>query len=273
MTTVTFPDRWGSSGFAVVVPARNEAARLPRLLASCARDGVVRDVMVVANGCSDDTADLARDWPGRLRVAVVETPALLGGVGEARRTGADLAATRLPANGIIATTDADCELGPSWGGRTLAALTEADAVCGRVVPDIDEFRLLSPLVRQHGRLEDHLAAVRATQRTGLAVAGSGGAPLHGQSCGASLAFRSWAYNAAGGFDPVPCHEDALIVARMERMGLRVARPAMVCVFASCRLIGRAPGGMASTISRRLESALALREEIAMFTEELRGRLS
>lgn len=267
MIDLTLPEGWGRSDFALVVPARNEARRLPRALASYARDRAVTDVLIVANGCDDGTADLARSHRGRLRVGVIETGRLDGGVGEARRLGAEVALSRLSPDGRLATTDADCELGPDWGTLTRRALKDADVVCGQVVPERAEFLALPPLVRRHGMLEDLIAEVRANRRIGITRIGR--PRVHDQASGASLAFRARAYVAAGGFDPVPCHEDRMIVARMERMGFRIARPAEIRITASCRLIGRAPGGMASTISGRMLMPGVLRSEISAFEDELR----
>ena len=47
----------------------------------------------------------------------------------------------------LATTDADCRVGPNWGPLTLAALSRADVACGRIVPDPLEFARLPALVR------------------------------------------------------------------------------------------------------------------------------
>jgi hypothetical protein len=69
----------------VVVPAHNERAVVSRLLRRLDADRL--DVVVVCNGCSDDTARVAGEFPG---VRVVETPvpskaaALRLGDGEAR---------------------------------------------------------------------------------------------------------------------------------------------------------------------------------------------
>lgn len=61
---------------AVVIPAHNEAVVLPRCLSALAEDpaGQTVEVVVVANGCTDDTADVARSWADRLPgLTVVET--------------------------------------------------------------------------------------------------------------------------------------------------------------------------------------------------------
>jgi hypothetical protein len=55
----------------IIIPAHNEERALPRLLdALGAADGSSSEIVVVANGCSDRTADVARDHG----VAVIETP-------------------------------------------------------------------------------------------------------------------------------------------------------------------------------------------------------
>lgn len=263
------PSGWGRDGFIVAIPARNEATHLPRALAGLARDEVIRDVIVIANGCTDATARLAASaaHPG-LRVAVLETGALAGGVGEARRLGMQAALDAAPRAAILATTDADCVVGPDWGAATLRALDRADVACGRVLPDPVELGLLPLTVRRHGILEDRVSELTAELDGLRAPAAHDPMPRHGQTPGASLAFRTEVYRAAGGFDAVPCHEDRRIVARIEASGGRVARPWGLTVIASCRLAGRAPGGMAETIAARTADQPTLRSEIDRFRRQI-----
>lgn len=70
------PGREAPPVASVIIPAHNEAAVLPRLLTSLsdgARDGRWR-VYVVCNGCTDNSAEVARSFPG---VEVIETPTSL----------------------------------------------------------------------------------------------------------------------------------------------------------------------------------------------------
>lgn len=59
----------GAFDASVVVPAHNEAAVISRCLSSLAQAALALDIVVVANGCTDDTADLARSHGAR----VIET--------------------------------------------------------------------------------------------------------------------------------------------------------------------------------------------------------
>ena len=149
------------SGFVVAIPARDEAARLPTALRSMAQDGVVRDVIVIANGCTDRTMKLAVTGHPGLRVAVLETGPLPGGVGEARRLG------------MAAALDAAPDIDRSWpppmpiagsdptGARSRARRwrgpTSSAAASSRSPPSSPACR---SLVRRHGAMEDHAAAAR-----------------------------------------------------------------------------------------------------------------
>ncbi|MGE5608521.1 MAG: glycosyltransferase [Bacillota bacterium] len=60
------------SGFSIVIPAHNEGAVIERTLRSILANSIDRrvQIIVVANGCSDDTAERARQFDG---VEVIET--------------------------------------------------------------------------------------------------------------------------------------------------------------------------------------------------------
>ncbi|CAM4129625.1 glycosyltransferase family 2 protein [Palleronia rufa] len=243
-----------------VVPARDEAARLPAALAALRRSGLA--AIVVANGCTDATAEVARAHGA----TVIETPALPGGVGAARRIG--LAAAMAARPDWLMTTDADCVLAPGAAEAVALGLARADAVFGRVEPDPDEFAALPEAVRVHGALEDRRDALRAALAARRASLPWNPAPCHDQSPGALIAWRPGAYAATGGIAPMPCHEDRRMAAALVATGARVARPWDAVVHASCRLTGRAPGGMADTIAAR--TAMDLRAETAALATEVRA---
>ncbi len=240
ITRALFPPGWGATGRLVVVPARNEAERIRACLDTLGAQKA--DVLVVANNCTDATGDLAAD----AGVAVIDCLVIAGGVGAARRLGVAEGRRRARNVRTILTTDADCIVAPGWIEDNLRHIDAgAAAVCGLVEPIAEEFSALpAPLLRR-AALEDRFLALKAQLEQRLT-----GHVGHEQTPGASLAFAPYAYDAAGGFDPMPTHEDRAIILRLKSLGLPVVHAREVTVYASCRLDGRAPGGMAAALRDR-----------------------
>ncbi len=109
----------------VVVPAHDEAAVIGPNLARLTRDvepGRL-EVLVVCNGCSDDTADRARAVPG-IEVEEITTPSKIA----ALRVG-DAHFDRLPRDRFPrAYVDADIDVAGTDLHRMAAALAESEAV-------------------------------------------------------------------------------------------------------------------------------------------------
>ncbi|MBA3328045.1 MAG: glycosyltransferase [Solirubrobacterales bacterium] len=124
----------------VVIPARNAAETLPGTLAALARQVLSRDafeVIVVDDGSSDTTAQLAARMPG------VRVVAGQGGVNAARNAGAAVA--RAP---MLAFTDADCVPDPSWLGQGLCHMGEEGPalLAGRILAPVDGRSSLTALL-------------------------------------------------------------------------------------------------------------------------------
>ena len=100
----------------VIIPAHNEAASLPRLLSALVSDGLPEqiEVIVVCNGCTDDTADRARSFPG---VQVFE-------IAEASKRAALAEGDRRAGHPARAYVDADVVLEQRSLVRLIAALGE-----------------------------------------------------------------------------------------------------------------------------------------------------
>jgi hypothetical protein len=215
----------------VVVPAHDEQALLPACLRSVAaagarlrreRPATVLRVTVVADRCSDSTADLAT----AAGADVVEVAA--GCVGDARNAGvrraAELAAPLPPERVWLALTDADTVVPEHWLTRQVELATEGHAmVVGTVRPD---HRDLDP------------ATLRAWHEAH--TLGEGHPYVHGANLGLTLA----AAGTVGGFPPVDVGEDVLLVEAVRRAGLPWCATATTQVVTSARRHGRVVGGFA-----------------------------
>jgi glycosyltransferase involved in cell wall biosynthesis len=112
----------------VVIPARNAASRLPRVLDALAHQTAPADLfeaIVVDDGSTDGTADLARAGEG---VRLLRAPAQ-GRQAAARNHGAAEARGR-----VLAFLDADCVPHADWIERGLAELeaSGADLLAGHI---------------------------------------------------------------------------------------------------------------------------------------------
>ena len=245
----------------VVVPARNEE----RLIGRCLRglDGARRrlgrrrpdvevEVVVVLDAGTDRTADIVTHH-GDVTLLTVEAACvgaarqagirhvLEGGHGDDGPAGSvdpvDLLGHLDHGTHWVTNTGADSVVPSSWLLEQLA-IAEAghDVVVGLVEPDPSELGA------------DVLARWRGRHRL---VEG------HDHVHGANLAFRLSTYVAAGGFEPLPVHEDVRLVERMRTGGARVVATARVRVRTSARTTGRAPQGFAGYLDELAGGAAAV----------------
>lgn len=160
------------------MPVRDGADVLPACLdALAAQTFAAYDVVVVDNGSTDATGDIARRHPLRPMVVTEARP----GSYAARNAGAAVAG-----GATLAFTDADCLPDPGWLTAGVEALTRtgADLVGGDIVPAASETptvweRYDRAMYLQQGELITH-AAFAAT---------------------ANLFVRRTAFDRIGGFDP------------------------------------------------------------------------
>jgi len=229
-------------GAVVVIPAHDEAGKLPRCLkavvtaAACASVPVT--TVVVLDSCSDESVTLA----GRFGADVEFVEVDARNVGAARAAGFEHARQTL-GGGLLdesriwyATTDADSVVDPDWLIRQMGA--EADMVLG--VVRVANWRQYSA-----ASVRRYLAGYRAKMRR----AGGGHDHVHG----ANMGFRADVYWETGGFAALTSDEDVDLVRRFERAGRRIHRDPGLSVVTSARAQGRAPRGFAShlrTVSRR-----------------------
>ena len=223
---------------AVVVPAHDEEELIPGCLiavqqAAEAIGEIPVLVIVVADACSDGTAESAR-LAGTEVVAVTARC-----VGHARAAGMLAALEQLRASPDriwLATTDADTRVPARWLRRQLEyAAAGADAVAGTVT------------VTDWAEHPTHVPGAFAAQ-----YAHSGDAHPHVH--GANLGVRASAYLAAGGFRPLPTAEDHDLLSALVRSGHQIVRAPDIPVVTSARRHGRTPDGFSHLLARLARAA-------------------
>lgn len=240
----------------VAVPARNEEALLPRLVAALSRQTVIRRlgrplrVVLVLNNIEDGSLNVVRAaarQAANLDVAVVdvEFPSERAHVGSARRLALDIAARRTP-RGVVMTTDA--VPADDWVEENLRAIRAgAHVVGGRIVGDPEEERRLGQGFLRRARTHARYQALCDELAWLLDPIAHDPWPRHHDHTGASIAVRSDVYRTIGGMDPLPFREDIAFVSKARAAGFRLRHAPRVAVTVSARTIGRARGGMADCL--------------------------
>ena len=263
----------------VIIPAKDEVANLPAALAALATQTCLEghplptnsyEVIVLANNCLDDTAAVvrqqARQFPQLvLHVAELCLPAEHAHVGRARRLLMDEACARLEqvgqSAGIIASTDADTRVAPTWLAATQAEIAAgADAVGGRILTETEE-------LNQGGfpslqRVQSRDAAYRllcARLEDLLDPAAADPWPRHHQHFGASLALTAHAYRRVGGLPEVRFLEDEALCRQLRRHDLALRHSPHVRVLTSARRDGRVEVGLSWQLREWLRLSQQQRE--------------
>jgi glycosyltransferase involved in cell wall biosynthesis len=242
----------------VAIPVRNEAERIAPCLRALAvqqyasRPGVV----LLLNNCTDDTKavvrGLAAELPITLHPIAVDLPPDEAHAGMARTLALQHAAALAGPDGVLLTTDADSVAPPDWLQRNLACIAEgADAVTGRAVIDPVEARLIPQAMHDADARECAYAALLDQIASVLDPDPADPWPRHTEESGASIAVTVPAWSRVGGMHPVPLGEDRAFVTALRRNDVRIRHEPLIWVTVSGRIEGRAAGGMADTMRRRM----------------------
>lgn len=245
----------------VAIPARDEADRIARCLASLSaprQPGAdPHGVLLFVNGTRDDTFDVAvaHGQRHRLPLCVIDgqLPEDRRDAGTARLAAMTLANGCLDATkGMIFTTDADSTAPDDWIAtyRTLLA-GGCDVVAGMATISTDDACDMPRSLKAREQLEQRYAACLDALECRLDPVTHDPWPRHYHASGANLALRHDALTLLLRETWPACGEDRYIVDRAEWHGLRVRHDTVHRVLTSGRIFGRARGGMADTMRRRI----------------------
>ena len=248
----------------VIIPVRNEAEALTKTLTSLAHqvdlsghalDPDCYEVLLLANNCTDDTAEVARCFARRtpsltLHVAEISLPSSCAHVGTARKLLMDQACRRLlscrQGRGVIASTDGDTCVAPDWAAQMLREIADgADAVGGRI--RVERQRVEDREARLYSLRDTAYQRGLARLEHLLDPDPADPWPRHHQFFGGSLGITAEAYLAVGGLPPLPCLEDVALEVALKRMDARIRHSPAVRVSTSPRQRGRTPLGLSAQL--------------------------
>ena len=269
----------------VAIPAKDEADELEGCLLALAaqRHSAIQGMVICLSSCTDDSAAIVRAITGALpfRVDIIDVtlPHDCATAGMARRLSMDRAAALAGLDGILCTTDADACVPPDWISANLSAIAQgADAVAGRAEIEPIGAEQIPALLHAIDAKECDYARLLDEIRSLLDPDPADPWPRHDEHCGASIAVTVATYYRAGGMPAVPLAEDRAFFDALRLIDARIRHAPDVRVVVSARLHGRAPGGMADTMRRRivrLDPFLDARLEPALDAarrSQIRGKL-
>ena len=243
----------------VSIPARDEVDCIGACLE--ALDGQIGaqidDIVVLANNCTDGTAAAARAVTLRTgtRLHVVERnlPPEDANAGTARRLAFDVAVELAGPDGILLTTDADGLVDQDWLAANLDEMANgAEVIAGWVELHPLDWENIPAKLHEDDARECEYDALCDRIHALLDPDPFDPEPRHTQHSGASIAVTVEAYRRCGGIPPIASGEDRALIAALRRVGASIRHSPAVHVTVSGRTVGRATGGMAETIRRRLE---------------------
>ena len=262
------------------IPAKNEVETIGNCLQALAcQCGAELDAVVVClNNCTDDSAKLVRlvapRLPFTVHVLQASLPSEQSFAGMARRIAMDRAAELAGPDGILLSTDADGQAAPGWVAGNLAALGEGiDAVAGRAEIEPVGAKLIPAHLHAADAEECAYAALLDEIRSLIDPDPADPWPRHDEELGASIAVTAAAYRHAGGIPAATLGEDRAFFAALRRIDARIRHARGVRVTVSARTVGRAAGGMADTMLRRMTQMDAFLDDRLEFVAEALHRAS
>jgi glycosyltransferase involved in cell wall biosynthesis len=242
----------------VAIPAHNEADWIARCLTAISQQEteIFSRAIVLVNNSTDPTASIARDMqaalPFPLQVIEHQFSPEHRNAGQARRMAMEYAADWAPDHGVLLCSDADGQVAPDWLSANLYHIRNgADAVAGCAVIDPVDAAAIPAILHEDDARECAYAALLDEIDSLLDPDPADPWPRHNEHSGASICVTVDAFRRVGGIPAQPVGEDRAFFAALRRIDARIRHPRDVRVTVSGRIHGRATGGMADTIRRRL----------------------
>ena len=241
----------------IAIPVQNEVQFIgPCLDALAAQHPAPDRITLLLNNCSDGTADCVARLKPRLPVPCEiierELPRHQANAGHARGLAMRHAAAGLTGRDVLITTDADGRVNDNWLNNTLTAFQKgAEVVCGRAEIDPDDAKLIPRHLHDDDARERDLIALVDEIAAIVDPDPYDPWPRHTENSGASIAVTVDAWWRSGGIPDQPSGEDRAFIDRLRAIDARIRHDPSVSVTVSGRTQGRAEGGMADTIRRRI----------------------
>ena len=242
----------------VAIPVHNEAEYIESCLNALARQVRAPDFDVVAllNNCTDETSgivgDAASRMPFRLHIFECWLNRQESNAGVARQLAVRHAEMLAGEDGIILTTDADGRVATNWIAANLAGIEGgADAVAGMAEIDAEDAAAIPIQLHLDEEKSETFSTLLDEIDWLLDPDPSDPWPRHTQHSGASIAVWAKWLVRAGGIPAVPIGEDRRFFNSLRELDARIRHSREVVVTVSGRTVGRAKGGMADTILRRM----------------------
>ncbi len=275
----------------VIVPVRNEADSLSSMLSALRYqvtlageqlDPTQYEVILLANNCTDASAEIARSFAAQhplfaLHVMECFLPPDEAFVGRARQILMDEAYVRLLSigqnRGIIASTDGDSEVSETWIAATCWEIEQgADAVGGRIITSHSSRHQLQTQAQRCFLDDVGYQSLVAELECHLDPLSYDPFPRHFQHFGASLAVTVDAYAGAGGMPAVRTPEDEAFYQSLMRVDARFRHSPLVKVTTSARQCGRSPVGLANQLQVwSTQSHAVLKEGLPSLIARLKAR--
>ena len=242
----------------IAIPAQNEELYIANCLIALAQQTsrYNYEVVLLLNNCTDQTLAVVRslspELPMPMVIVDIALPNNFANAGIARGLAMETAARLAAPDSILMTTDADGRAYPDWISANLAALDAgAEVVAGRAELDSADTDRLPVRLQEDDEVECAYDKLLDEIHAKLDPDPADPWPRHTEHSGASIAVTLSAYRKAGGIPTVPVGEDRAFIEALRRVDARIRHAPEVRVVVSGRIQGRATGGMADTIRRRL----------------------